>query len=99
MSRWCDPHDNSTSRAFVAPVSAVLLDFFTLVVLEGDIPCRKIFNIKDYLFRNPKEKEGFRKRKLSRYFANPFFINEVMVSMTSSSPHFFYINISSRFSI
>lgn len=98
MSQWRDPSDNSTSRAFVAPVGAVLLEYFTLVVLEGDIPRKDSFNIKKYLKMNPNEKESVRKRNLSHRFSNPFFINEVMVSMTSANPHFFHIHLSSRFS-
>lgn len=95
MSQWRDPDDKSTSRAYVAPVSAVLLDYFTLVVLEGDIPRKDSFCIKEYLRKHPREKESQRKKKLAHSFSNPFFINEVMVSMTLKDPHFFHIHINS----
>lgn len=95
MSRWRDPANIFTSRAYIAPVRAVLLSYFTLIVLEGDVPRKDKFSIREYLRNNPQEKESVRTKKLSRFFSNPFFINELMVSKSYPDPHFFHIHIGS----
>lgn len=95
MSRWMDPESKKSRRAFIAPVSAVLLEYFTLVALEGDVPKRKSLNIRDFIRKHPKETDSIRKRKLSFMFRNPFFINEVLVANSSSDPHFLHIHIPS----
>lgn len=97
MSRWKDPDSKKSVRAYTAPASAVLLDYLTLVVLEGDVPKRKCFSIKGFIRKHPKEKDAIRIRKLSKTFCNPFFINNVMVATTSSDPHFLHINIPTFF--
>lgn len=93
MSRWKDPDSKKSVRAYTAPVSAVLLEYFTLVVLEGDVPKRKDFNIKEFVRNHPKEKDPIRVRKLSNTFRNPFFINNVMVAASSPSPYFHHIHL------
>ncbi|MDE7350515.1 MAG: hypothetical protein K2N25_05565 [Muribaculaceae bacterium] len=93
MSRWRDSKLKKTERAYIAPVSAVLFKFFTLVVLEGDVPWKCSFNIKDFVRRDPHMRETNRKNKLSKKFHNPFFINEVMVAQSSHSPYFFHLHL------
>lgn len=93
MSRWRDPDAKKTTRAFAAPVSAVLLKYFTLVVLEGDVPLKNRFSINDFIRRNPRMRDSLRKNMLSKFFRNTFFINEVIEARTSHSPHFFYIHL------
>ena len=93
MSRWRDPGSKLTTRAFAAPVSAVLLKYFTLVVLEGDVPSKGSFSINEFFEQNPHIRESARKNNLSKFFRNPFFINEVMASRSSPSPHFFYLHL------
>lgn len=93
ISRWRDPDAKKTTMAYVAPVSAVLLKYFTLVVLEGDVPCKYSFSIKEYIRQNPGMRDSIRKNKLSKIFGNPFFMNEVMNVQSSETPHFFYIHI------
>ena len=83
MSRWRDAHDRTTSRTYITHVSAVLLDYRTLVVLEGDAPLRDV---------------SLPKRELSQSFSNPFFIYKVMASKTSPNPYFMHIHIGSPFS-
>ena len=95
MSRWKDRTSKRSVRAYTAPVSAVLLEYFTLVVLEGDIPKRKNFNMKKFIRKHPKEKDPVRIKKLSETFRNPFFINEVLVARSSSAPYFLHINLPS----
>lgn len=77
MSGWYDPHAKNAPRAYTAAVSAVLLDYFTLVVLEGNVPssdsiCRKS------IVKLPAETYSDRIMRLSGTFRNPFFINEVI---------------------
>ncbi len=92
MSRWPDPSSKIARRAYIAPVSAVLLDYFTLVVLEGDIPKRKSFNLKDFLRQYPRETNPIRKKKLSSRFKNPLFINHLLYSLSSQSPYYHHIH-------
>ncbi len=94
MSRWSDPDTKKTGRAYIAPVSAVLLEYFTLVVLEGDVPWKNSFSIKKYLGCHPWKRDSERKKRLSKEFRNPFFMNEVMVAQSSRDPYFFHIHLS-----
>lgn len=49
MSRWRDSDSRKSVRAYSAAVSAVLLDYFTLVVLEGNVPKEENFSIEKFL--------------------------------------------------
>ncbi len=93
MSFWRDKDSSKTRRAYCAPVSAVLLEYFTLVVLEGSIPKRQTFSIKEYVYAHKGEKETTRKKILSKSFQNPFFINEVITTHTTDSPYFHHIHL------
>ncbi|MDE5586030.1 MAG: hypothetical protein K2I92_06775 [Muribaculaceae bacterium] len=93
MSRWRDPDSKKTRRAYSAAVSAVLLEYFTLVVLEGNIPKEERFSIMKFLHENPCTDESERKWILSKSFRNPFFINEVIYSSTHPNSVFLHINI------
>lgn len=93
MSRWKDTDSKKSVRAYTAPVTAVLLDYFTLVVLEGDIPKRKNLSIKKFVRKHPREKDPVRIKTLTKTFRNPFFINNVMVAASSSGPYFHHIHI------
>ena len=92
MSRWYDPSSKIAGRAYTAPVSAVLLNYFTLVVLEGNIPKRKSFSIKSFIRQYPKENNPIRNKKLSKIFKNPLFINHLMYSLSSPNPYFHHIH-------
>ena len=48
MSKWKDCEGILTSRAFSAATSAVLLDYFTIVVIEGNIPKEDRFPVEHY---------------------------------------------------
>ena len=41
MSKWWDPDGNNTLRAIVSGISGVLLDYRTLIVMEGNHPNQK----------------------------------------------------------
>ena len=94
MSRWHNRRKMS-SRAYRASVSAVLLEYFTLVVMEGNIPGRHSFSIKKFVSRHPIEGDPTRTRILSKTFRNPFFINNVLVAQSSPAPYSHLIHIPS----
>lgn len=93
MSRWKDQDSKKSIRAYTAPATAVLLEYFTLVVLEGDIPKRKNFSIKNYIRKHPKETDPIRRNSLSGKFRNQFFINEVLVARSFFDPYFLHIHL------
>lgn len=93
MSYWHDRSASLTGRVHKASVSAVLLEHTSLVVLEGNIPTKHSFSLKDFLLKNPSPNEYIRKSKLSKRFNNPFFLNELIVSRTSSDPYYLNIHI------
>lgn len=93
MSRWLDFDSWKSVRAYSAAVSAVLLDYFTLVVLEGNIPNEHCFNIKKFIRDSHGMNENERKRILSKYFRNPFFINEVLAVSENRNSTFLHINL------
>lgn len=94
MSRWNDPLASKSSKALIAPVSAVLLRHYTLVVLEGDVPSKQWFDIKRFIRSDPQMSGSIRLKKLTSSFKNPFFINEVIVSDSSDDPYYFHIHLS-----
>ncbi len=93
MSRWKDPSSKKTRRAYTAAISGVLLEYFTLVLLEGDLPKRKSFDVKRFLREYPQESNPFRIKRLSKAFKNPFFLNEILVADSFPDPYFFHIHI------
>ena len=94
MSRWNDPDASKSAKAYKASVFAVLLEYFTLVVLEGNVPSKKKFDIKQFIRRNPVRNDSIRKKKLEGTFKNPFFINQVIVASSCRNPHIFHIHLS-----
>ncbi|MDE6290926.1 MAG: hypothetical protein K2M16_05290, partial [Muribaculaceae bacterium] len=93
MSRWRDPDSKKSVRAYAAAVSAVLLDFFTLVVLEGNVPKKEVFSIRKFLINNPCTSDNSRKRLLAKSFRNPFFINEVIYASTHQDSLYLHIDL------
>ena len=96
MSRWKDPDGVLTSRTFCAATSAVLLDYFTLVVLEGNIPKEERFRTNYYqYFHLPFDvRIGFL-RPLSN---NPWFLDYVAYADSrSDSSGYLHINLDHTF--
>lgn len=93
MSRWNDPTDRNISRAYSACVSAVLLDYFTLVILEGNVP-RGDSHVFQQL-RRVDPRIPYRKRitGMSGWFRNPFFMNEVVYASSNHDGHFLHIDL------
>lgn len=92
MSRWYDPDGDNASRAYAAATSSVLLKYYTLVVLEGNVPKPDRFQIKEHqkLFIPWK----LRIIKLSGLSKNPFFLNHVaLANIPNATPHLFPINL------
>ncbi|MDE7408479.1 MAG: hypothetical protein K2N09_00495 [Muribaculaceae bacterium] len=78
MSKWKDPRGDLTQRVMKAAVSAVLLEYFTLVIYEGNIPDETHFNIKAYQdFRISREE---RLKQLAHLSSNPGFLNYVALA-------------------
>lgn len=97
MSRWLDPDSKKTSRVYSAAVSAVLLDYFTLIVLEGNIPKEDIFSIDKFCNENFRINESDRKMILSKSFRNPLFINEAIYASSHPKSTFIYISLDHAF--
>ena len=92
MSRWHDPDGDCASRVYAAATSSVLLKYYSLVVLEGNIPKPDRFQIKEHqkLFLPWK----LRIIKLSHLSNNPFFLDHVAIAnLPDTTPHLFPINL------
>lgn len=73
MSKWNSSDGRLTSRVTSAAISAVLLEYFTLVVHEGNIPDGRRFPIQRMNdFRLPLAERVWKLRPLSR---NPLFLD------------------------
>lgn len=75
MSKWKDPEGYLAQRAYKAAFGAVLLEYFTLIVLEGNIPKEGRFQLKNHAdFTIP---ELARRQKLLPFTNNPYFLDFV----------------------
>ncbi len=95
MSRWIDPEGERTSRAIAASTSGILPSHHPLVVLEGNIPDDEI--MKSFLPNDPSTPNSTLMlpsiRQLAKFTRNPYFLQEVLYSITSQDPFFFHIHI------
>ncbi len=96
MSKWKDNEGTLSSRTFRAAVSAVLLEHFTLVVLEGNIPKEDRFQMKNFAdFSIPVQ---FRREKLKPYTHNPFFLDFVVnAHYPEPNSPFLHVNLDHAF--
>ncbi len=92
MSKWKDPEDSFASRAFHAATSAVLIEYFTLVVFEGNIPKEDCFRIERHQnFHLPYD---FRIWQLQSYTNNPFFLDYLANAISQpSGSYLIHINL------
>ena len=77
MSKWKDYDGHLTSRTFAAAISAVLLEWFTLVVLEGNIPKENRFPFREY-HRSLYLPFETRMSQLENLSNNPCFLDQVI---------------------
>ena len=92
MSRWYDPDGNDASRVYAAATGGVLLKYYSLVVLEGNIPKPDRFDMKKHqkLFIPWK----IRLMQLAHLTKNPFFLNHVaLANIPNADPHLFPITL------
>lgn len=76
MSKWKDPDGLLSSRTYAASSSAVLLDYFTLVILEGNIPKEDRFPFRYMEISHlPFDMRLWNLEHLS---GNPFFLDHVL---------------------
>ena len=71
MSSWHDPGCMLSIRAHTAAISGVLPDFYTLIVIEGDIPDRKYFKIEE---NYDIDASGILVGRYRHICSNPFFL-------------------------
>ena len=94
MSKWRDPEGRLTSSAFRAAISGVLHEYFTLVVLEGNIPDPRRFPIDKY--HRPDLQYRHRMRQLSHLSKNPAFLSYAALAESSSpDSHILHISLNS----
>lgn len=93
MSKWHDTDGDDASRVYATATSAVLLKYFTLIVLEGNIPKQDKFQIEKY--QSPKIPRNLRLMRLAHLSKNPFFLDYVAMTNAPSihDPLFFHINL------
>lgn len=92
MSRWYDPDCNDVSRVYAAATGGVLMRYYSLVVLEGNIPKPEQFEMKKYQQLNIPWK--IRLMQLSNLSKNPFFLNHVALSnIPNVEPLLYPINL------
>lgn len=97
MSKWHDPDGDDASRVYAAATSAVLMQYYTLIVLEGNIPKEDRFQMeKHQSFNIPW---NIRLMRLAHLSNNPFFLDHVAMANTPSSHDspIFYINLDHTF--
>lgn len=96
MSKWKDSDGRLSARVFRASTSAVLLEYFTLVVLEGNIPKEDRFPIDRYLDRRLRFND--RMTRLRHLSNNPFFLDYVVLTHLPDSPSYLiHINLDDAF--
>lgn len=72
MSSWRDRDMTLSSRAFNAAISGILHHYFTLIVIEGDLPKSKYFNLNE--IRSP-EHPAIPTSQYRLLIANPHFLH------------------------
>ncbi len=83
MSRWEDQNCDYASRVYGAATSAVLLEYYSLVVLEGNVPPNSRFDIrKDANIYLPWRT---RLANLYQFTRNPFFLDHVTLANNPDS--------------
>ena len=96
MSKWKDSVGKLTCQTINASVSGVLLDYFTLVIFEGNIPKKDRFDVRKHqdFTMSPDE----RLKTLSRFSSNPHFLNYVaLASSHSTNSPFIHIDLNDSF--
>lgn len=92
MSRWHDPDGDDVSRVYAAATSSVILKYYSLVVLEGNIPKPERFEIKKHQKLYIPWK--IRLMQLTHLTKNPFFLDHVaLTNIPNAQPHLFPINL------
>lgn len=90
FSKFHDPDTTNSSRAYVAAISPVQLDYHTLIVLEGNIPKTQDFNLKDnHRLDNPKALPYEFYPLVCR---NPFFLRQV-AETDDPSRHLLFLHL------
>lgn len=99
MSKWYDPDGDDASRVYSASSSAVLLKYYTLVVLEGNIPKEDRFQAEKH--QNFNIPWSSRLMRLSNISKNPFFLDHVAMAEApaTSDPLHFHINLNHTFNL
>jgi len=84
MSSWRDPDMALSTRAFNAAISGILPQYFTLIVIEGDLPNPKYFNLNENL--SPQHPSI----PISQYhhlIANPHFLHLLTINSIPDPPY------------
>ena len=92
MSKWHDTDGDAASRVYAAATSAVLMKYYTLIILEGNLPKEDRFQMERHQsFYIPWD---IRLMRLSHLSKNPFFLDHVAMANahTHTSP-LFHINL------
>ena len=88
MSKWRDTDGRLSARVFNAAISAVLLEHFTLVVFEGNIPKPDHFNIGSHLRLHRSLSFDERMTHLRPLSNNPFFLDYVSLTHLPDCPSY-----------
>ena len=96
MSKFYDPSRYKSERAFSAAYSGMLPDYYTLIVMEGNIPGENLFRLEDnHDIRDPR---AMRSEDYYRVCRNPSFLRRVVhASNTDDSYPFIHLNLSTIF--
>lgn len=87
MSRWNDSDGNLSTQVFYASTSGVLLAYYSLVVLEGNIPKKATFNVRKDMDANLPR--WSRIKKLSNITKNPYFLDQLVLDCDPDTPSTF----------
>ncbi len=78
MSRWHDPDGENASRVYTCATSAVLREYYSLVVLEGNVPKKERFDFRNRMdLMIPWQIRVMRLAHLSR---NPLFLDHLVLA-------------------
>lgn len=83
MGKWKDPSGLTTLRTVNAAVSGVLLDYFTLVIYEGNIPDGDRFQL--WRYHDFSVPSGERIAELAKISKNPRFLYQVALASAPDS--------------
>ncbi|MDE6562611.1 MAG: hypothetical protein K2K75_14605 [Muribaculaceae bacterium] len=99
MSKWHDPDGDDASRVYASATSAVLMQYYTLIVLEGNIPKEDRFQMEKHQSFNVPW--GIRLMRLTHLSKNPFFLDHVAMANapTSYASPLFHINLDHTFNL